>query len=217
MNTPRHNGFTCPNCGSHHFGTFKYHPSMGSEFPANTRVGTCNEHGHSGNGCTFRWNRDDKAQEDACMYQQTFEEHMAQFKEGLAKIQAGAAPQETVTGPKREKKVVHEIVDCELPSYDHQHGFLVDGTAMVFITNFADWQEPAYREAAETFEGELSFGIGNTAYGFDEDEGRHWVLGTHKAFYATGFGDDLNKFWEHFRAIDKRHNEERWAKEKRES
>lgn len=76
---PRYHGFTCPNCGSHMFGTHTHYAQMGDKYPPGTRIGTCNEHCHSGNGCSFQWNRDDPVAENACMYQQTHEEYMAEF------------------------------------------------------------------------------------------------------------------------------------------
>lgn len=77
---PRHHGFTCPNCGSHRFGTYTYRAQFGSKYPPGTQVGHCNEHGNSGNGCEFTWNRNDKAAEDACMYAQTEQEWAAAYK-----------------------------------------------------------------------------------------------------------------------------------------
>lgn len=80
----RYHGFTCPECGSHMFGTHIHHTKfMGDKYPQGTRVGTCNENQHSGNRCTFEWNRDDPAAEASAMYEQTREEWMASFREGM--------------------------------------------------------------------------------------------------------------------------------------
>lgn len=76
----RHNGFTCPKCGSHYFGTSVNRLGYDKDFPAEANIGTCNSHQHTGNGCTFKWNRDVKEQETSVMYQQTFEEYVAIFK-----------------------------------------------------------------------------------------------------------------------------------------
>ncbi len=79
----RYHGFTCPNCGSHMFGTHTHHRAMGDKYPHGARVGQCNEHQHSGNGCTFEWNRDVAESEESCMYVQTREEWMASFRADL--------------------------------------------------------------------------------------------------------------------------------------
>lgn len=75
----RYHGFTCPECGSHMFGTYTYQPSMGRKYPAGTRVGMCHENQHSGNGCRFEWDRSDPESESAVMYVQTLQEWMAAF------------------------------------------------------------------------------------------------------------------------------------------
>lgn len=75
----RHNGFTCPKCGSHMFGTTKNFRGFFKNFPEGVRVGQCNEHQYSLNNCEFVWNRDDPEQESQVMYQQTREEWMSQF------------------------------------------------------------------------------------------------------------------------------------------
>lgn len=83
--TARHHGFTCPNCGSHYFGTFTneaVRPGgalIDPNFPKQASVGHCNEHGHTGNGCQFRWNRNDAEMEAKCIYEQTLEEWMADY------------------------------------------------------------------------------------------------------------------------------------------
>lgn len=68
----RYQGFTCPNCGSHNFGTHTHRVLfMGKKYPEGTKVGKCHENQHTGNGCQFEWNRNDPVVEDQCMYQQT--------------------------------------------------------------------------------------------------------------------------------------------------
>ena len=79
----RYHGFTCPDCGSHYFGTHTHHRAMGDKYEHGTKVGKCHEHQHSGNGCTFEWNRGDPEAEAVAMYEQTPEEWMASFKEDM--------------------------------------------------------------------------------------------------------------------------------------
>lgn len=71
---PRHHGFTCPNCGSHFFGTYRHHRTMGDKYPHDTSVGNCQEYLHAKSACRFQWNRDDAVAEAECMYTQTPEE-----------------------------------------------------------------------------------------------------------------------------------------------
>ena len=66
-----YSGFTCPECGRHEFGT--------SSLPNGVSVGHCHGHQHSGNGCTFKWDRNVEADEAAVMHQMTHEEWMKQF------------------------------------------------------------------------------------------------------------------------------------------
>jgi hypothetical protein len=82
----RYNGFTCPNCGSHRFGTHAHHRSMGDKYRHGTLVGTCHENQYSGNGCIFEWDRGNPIEEAECIYQQTLEEYVADFEKGLAAI-----------------------------------------------------------------------------------------------------------------------------------
>lgn len=65
-----YHGFTCPNCGRHEFGT--------SSLPNGVSVGSCHGHEYSGNGCTFKWDRNNEADEAAAFYTMTREEWMAQ-------------------------------------------------------------------------------------------------------------------------------------------
>ena len=84
MNTiARYNGFTCPKCGSHMFGTHINHKTFnGDKFPENARIGNCNENEYSLNECDFQWNRDIPEEEEAkAMYRQTPEEYLASFIE----------------------------------------------------------------------------------------------------------------------------------------
>lgn len=74
MNQPRHHGFTCPNCGSHYFGTYTYIDRMGTKFPHGTRVGECHAHHHAPSTCRFEWDRGDSSVESQVMYEQTEEE-----------------------------------------------------------------------------------------------------------------------------------------------
>jgi len=74
----RQPGFTCPLCGSHHFGT--------SLHPPGTNTGHCNENQYSGNGCKFIWNRDAEDEEQACMFEPTEAEWNASYD---AKRQSG--------------------------------------------------------------------------------------------------------------------------------
>jgi len=81
----RFHGFTCPQCSSHMFGSFKYNSAMGDEFPAGTFVGRCNGSAHyepkaKEIGCKFQWNRDDPKAEAAVIYHPSEEEWVATFK-----------------------------------------------------------------------------------------------------------------------------------------
>lgn len=79
---PRYHGFTCPNCGSHYFGTYKHHSAMGDQYPHGTSVGCCHAHHHDPSStCRFTWNRDDKEAEDKAIYHQTKEEWAASWEE----------------------------------------------------------------------------------------------------------------------------------------
>lgn len=69
--TPRYHGFTCPECGSHMFGTIMK--------PDGTKIGLCHENNYSGNGCSFTWNRKDPDMESKVMYKQTRAEWLAGF------------------------------------------------------------------------------------------------------------------------------------------
>lgn len=80
--TPRYHGFTCPDCGSHFFGTSKVPKGFFKDHPEATRVGHCHANAHTGNGCKFSWNRDDQEMEDKCIYNQTPEEWAASYEEG---------------------------------------------------------------------------------------------------------------------------------------
>ena len=80
QNQPRYHGFTCPNCGGHRFGSFKWHEKMGGKYPHMTFIGRCHENTYTNNDCTFEWVRDDPVQESACMYKQSKEEWMAEWE-----------------------------------------------------------------------------------------------------------------------------------------
>lgn len=72
MTSSRHHGFTCPQCGSHYFGTHVHHRVMGDKYPHLTRVGQCGARRHDASSqCKFEWNRDDSIQEHECIYMQT--------------------------------------------------------------------------------------------------------------------------------------------------
>ena len=95
----RHHGFTCPNCGSHAFGTFKYHPAMGKQYPADTRVGSCHEHySTSESTCRFTWNRDDYLAESQCMYEQSEAEWQDAYEE-----------MRVITQAARDKSAMHPV------------------------------------------------------------------------------------------------------------
>ena len=66
----RYNGFTCPKCGSHYFGTSR----AGRDA---REVGRCHENHYSRNGCTYEWRRDDAEAEAACMYRMTAAEFLS--------------------------------------------------------------------------------------------------------------------------------------------
>jgi len=68
-----YHGFTCPVCGRHEFGT--------SPLPGGVSVGHCHGHQHSGNGCTFSWDRNNAADEANVMHTQTEEEWAASFNQ----------------------------------------------------------------------------------------------------------------------------------------
>jgi hypothetical protein len=65
----KYHGFTCPECGRHEFGT--------SPLPNGVMVGHCHGHQHSGNGCTFKWDRKNAEDEKNVFYDMTREEWMA--------------------------------------------------------------------------------------------------------------------------------------------
>lgn len=73
----RYNGFTCPKCGSHYFGTYVNRTGFDKNFPAEATISYCKENDYSHNGCDFKWNRDDKEINSQVMYQQTREEFLA--------------------------------------------------------------------------------------------------------------------------------------------
>lgn len=66
-----YHGFTCPECGRHEFGT--------SGLPSGVSVGHCHGHQHSGNGCTFSWDRNNAVDEANVFHHQTREEWMASW------------------------------------------------------------------------------------------------------------------------------------------
>lgn len=84
----RYHGFTCPECGSHMFGTHKHHQAMGDKYAPGTSVGSCHAHHHGPSECRFEWNRDDAQAESACMYEQSEEEWLAEqaaFRESMGR------------------------------------------------------------------------------------------------------------------------------------
>jgi hypothetical protein len=62
----KYHGFTCPECGRHEFGT--------SPLPNGVSIGHCHGHQHSGNGCTFKWDRNNKEDEKNVFYNMTRDE-----------------------------------------------------------------------------------------------------------------------------------------------
>jgi hypothetical protein len=100
-------------------------------------------------------------------------------------------------------KVIHEITEVELPSYNASHGWTSDGQRFRFLTNFNNYEKSIYEEAIRTFTGQGHFGITNEAYGFDEDEGRHWKLYDYWALYARDYGDSAGEIFNHFDAVRK--------------
>ena len=86
---PRYHGFTCPNCGSHAFGTHTHFEVMGPAHPPGSRVGTCQAYLHEQSDCRFSWNRGDEQAEAQCMYTQTPEEWAASWqatREALSRV-----------------------------------------------------------------------------------------------------------------------------------
>lgn len=81
----KYSGFTCPVCGSHMFGSFRNLSHNGrlpyQQYPEGAIIGYCNENQYSFNGCNFIFNRDDKQQENACIYEMSLKEHIAQYKD----------------------------------------------------------------------------------------------------------------------------------------
>jgi predicted RNA-binding Zn-ribbon protein involved in translation (DUF1610 family) len=78
----RYSGFTCPNCGSHFFGTTTWFAKMNRDlvysyvnYEPGTQVGFCHAHQHTGNGCRFTWDRSDPVQETQCLYKLSSEEY----------------------------------------------------------------------------------------------------------------------------------------------
>lgn len=65
----KYNGFTCPECGRHEFGT--------SNLPNGISIGHCHGNEHSGNGCTFKWDRTVLEDEKNTFYTMTREEWMS--------------------------------------------------------------------------------------------------------------------------------------------
>ena len=63
-----YSGFTCPKCGRHEFDS--------ASLPIGVLVGSCDGNSHSGNGCTFSWDRKNPQDEANAVYQQTREEWM---------------------------------------------------------------------------------------------------------------------------------------------
>jgi hypothetical protein len=61
-----YHGFTCPTCGSHYFGTHS--------LPNGTSVGKCHAHQHTGNGCTFSWDRTNASDEGNVMHYLSYDE-----------------------------------------------------------------------------------------------------------------------------------------------
>jgi predicted RNA-binding Zn-ribbon protein involved in translation (DUF1610 family) len=88
--TPRYHGFTCPNCGSHMFGTHTHYRLMGDKYPHGTSVGQCQAFHHSQTDCRFEWNRDDPKAEAECMYEQTETEWQAGRAAFLASLSSAA-------------------------------------------------------------------------------------------------------------------------------
>lgn len=92
--TQRYSGFTCPNCGSHLFGSFKWHSVMegghyvsidGRKPASGDLIGTC--HGTTGGeeravtlDCHYRWNREDPTVEDRAMYHRPVNEAWGEFR-----------------------------------------------------------------------------------------------------------------------------------------
>jgi len=74
-------------------------------------------------------------------------------------------------------KPIYVIVDPEPPSYDQSFGHTVDGKVLLFRTNFRSDIEHIYREAIRTYKGPGDFGICDTAFFFDEEEGISGSLG----------------------------------------
>lgn len=76
----RYNGFTCPKCGSHYFGTSlnvvvpKTGQPIMPQFPPNVQVGHCHARSHEQGECNYHWDRSNKEAEDQAIYQQTPEE-----------------------------------------------------------------------------------------------------------------------------------------------
>lgn len=66
-----YHGFTCPECGRHEFGS--------SPLPNGVMVGHCHGHQHSGNGCTFKWDRNVPEDEANVFHHQTAEEWKASW------------------------------------------------------------------------------------------------------------------------------------------
>lgn len=81
----RYHGFTCPKCGSHHFGTHKeINPKDGRE----VTIGSCHARlGYNNpdrnNSCNFSWNRMIPQQEELVMYFQSSEEWDSSRGEGV--------------------------------------------------------------------------------------------------------------------------------------
>lgn len=83
---PKYHGFTCPQCGSHKFGTSRFKDETGK----NQHRGYCHEDQYTRNGCRFSWDRDNPDEEKAAMYSQTEEEWMQSYYDNQQGSKEGA-------------------------------------------------------------------------------------------------------------------------------
>lgn len=74
-NHKNYDGFTCPQCGGHKWGTARYPEHVAERLGRPAHAGHC----HSFE-CHFIWDRDDEAQESACIYNMPREEWHALYE-----------------------------------------------------------------------------------------------------------------------------------------
>lgn len=114
----RYHGFTCPQCGSHYFGTGRYLSVMGDKYEHNTQVGYCQAWQHEPSDCRYEWNRDNKEQEAACMYQQTAEEWAAEWEKTRNMFKASNTGAAEIVSETETKATDRSACKAYTPEYE---------------------------------------------------------------------------------------------------